>query len=375
MPSRDVLLNAKMLIMRLISVIIPCYNEAATIAEVVERVQEVKLPKDWQKEIIIVDDGSRADTVAVLRTLEKDARVIYREKNSGKGAVVKEGLRVANGDFCVIQDADLELDPAEYIDLFQPILSNTAEAVFGYRVLSLGKASKIPYLFYGGGLLSLLFNVVFGTRLRDIPCCYKLFPRRCISALLATPSEDFVFDAVEMTYVINRECSIAQIPVTYRPRSRAEGKKLRMEHGMQCVVAIILLRLGLHHSPITNEIGRISRFLLVGSISILINLSILYILTEYGNVWYLASSALAFGISYIISFLFHKFWTFKNKNVRATIYQFPLHLSLALFNLLLNTVLLFILVEWVHVWYVLAQASAAIVIAVNSFIISRKIFS
>ncbi len=359
--------------MRTLSVIIPCYNEAGTIAEVVDKVQRTSLPKDWQKEIIIVDDGSGKETIAVLRTLEGSAHIIYRQKNSGKGAVVKEGLRVARGDYCIIQDADLELDPIQYVDLLQPILRREAEAVFGYRILADQHSGK-PILFYGGKLLSLFFNILFLTRFRDIPCCYKLFPKKCIPTLLQTPSEDFVFDAVELTYVIHRMCTVVQVPVMYRPRSRAQGKKLRFEHGLQCVVAIILLRLGLHHSPVTNEIERISRFLIVGTLSVLINLAVLYTITEYARVWYLASSVIAYCISYGINFTLHKFWTFRNTDVRAILYQLPLHLSLALFNLSLNTIIMYALVEWGGVWYVLAQIIAAVIIAINSFLISRKIF-
>jgi glycosyltransferase involved in cell wall biosynthesis len=358
-----------------LSVIIPCYNEAPTIAAVVEKVQQSTLPSGWQKEIIVVDDGSGADTVAVLRTIEDRARVIYRQKNSGKGAVVKEGLRHATGDYCIIQDADLELSPAEYRDLFRPIIQGEAEAVFGYRILAARKASSTPMLFYGGFFLSLLYDIAFLTQLRDIPCCYKLFPRRCIPALIETPSEDFVFDAVELTYVIQHECSVVQVPVSYSPRSRAQGKKLRFEHGVQCVVAIILLRLGLHRSPITLDMGRIARFLIAGGATTFVSLTTLYLFTEYAHVWYLGSSAIAFVVSYLVNFSLQKFWTFKNMGAKAIRYQLPFHLSLALCNFALNTLLLFTLVEWAHVWYLLAQVLAAIVIAIDSFYFSRKIFS
>jgi len=233
-----------------LSIIIPCYNEAATVAKVVAKVAATPLPAGWRKEIIVVDDGSGGETRSALERLREEEfpaplRIIYRGRNNGKGAAVKDGLRIAEGDYCLIQDADLELDPDQYQDLLQPIIAGEAEATFGYRVLAANDAPKNAVLFYGGRIISLLFNIAFGTKLRDIPCCYKLFPRTCIAALLEAPSDDFVFDAIEMTYAINRECSVAQVPIAYRPRSRAQGKKIRIKHGLRCAIAIVLLRLGL----------------------------------------------------------------------------------------------------------------------------------
>jgi len=340
----------------------------------VEKVQQAELPAGWEREIIVVDDGSGPETVAVLHTIEDRAHIIYRPQNNGKGAVVKAGLQAAQGDYCIIQDADLELDPSQYHKLFEPLLEGKAEAVFGYRILE-KQGSVTPMLFYGGLLLSFLYDIAFFTRFRDIPCCYKLFPRRCIPALLETPSEDFVFDAVELTYVIEQQCSVAQVPVVYRPRSRAQGKKLKFEHGVQCIVAIVLLRLGLHKSPIAFDMGRISRFVIAGAITAFVNLGTLYTLTEYVHVWYLFSSIAAFIVSYSINFSLQKFWTFKNSDTHAIRYQLPLHVSLALFNLLFNTMLIFIFVEWARLWYVAAQIIAAVIIALDSFYFSRKIFS
>jgi dolichol-phosphate mannosyltransferase len=360
---------------RVLSVIIPCYNEAATIALVVEKVGAAPLPQSWSKEIIVVDDGSGESTKEALRTLPSSVRVIHLEKNSGKGAAVKAGLAQATGDYCIIQDADLELDPNEFGILLQPVAEDTADVVCGYRVLGEVHEPVSPTFFYGGQLLTLLFNIVFGTRFKDIPSCYKVFPRSMVPELLATPSNDFVFDAVELTYVLSAAKRITQVPVHYYPRTRAQGKKLRIEHGMQCVVAVIMLRIGMHHSPLAKEMGRIARFLIAGSVNVLTNLLVLYVLTEYVHLWYLASSIISFGVSYLVSFSLQKFWTFKSSNPHALWYQLPLHLSLALGNLLLNTFLLYMLVEVAHVWYLLAQILVALIIAVDSFIISRKIFS
>jgi glycosyltransferase involved in cell wall biosynthesis len=356
----------------MLSVLIPCYNEAATVGEVVRRVRAAALPDGWTREIIVVDDGSGPETRAVLKTLEHRARVVYRERNGGKGAAVKEGLARAAGDYCIVQDADLELDPDDYGVLAAPIAAGDAEVAFGYRVIANGAS---PALFYGGRLLSLLFNAVFLTALRDIPSCYKLFPRAYIPALRAMPSDDFVFDAIEMTYVLGRGARVAQVPVRYYPRTHSAGKKLRAEDGMKSAVAILLVRTGLYRLPIAREIGRIARFLISGALTVLVNLAVLYAVTEYGHVWYLTSSVIAFCVSYVVNFGLQKFWTFRHAGLREIRYQLPLHLTLAIANLALNTGILFALVEWFHIWYVFAQVIAAIIIAIDSFVLSKKIFA
>lgn len=364
-----------------LSIIIPCYNEAATIAEVVAKVAAAPLPSGWGREIIVVDDGSGDETRAALEGLDEKefsapVRVVYRGKNGGKGAAVKDGLRLAAGDYCVIQDADLEVDPIQYTDLLQPILTGEAQATFAYRVLAAPGAPKNTVLFYGGKLVSSLFNIAFGTRLRDIPCCYKLFPRRCIPALLEAPSENFVFDAIEMTYVINRECSVVQVPVTYRPRSRAQGKKIRIRHGLQCVIAIVLLRTGFRRRVLDPGLSRLVRYLFTGLITVACNLGALFVLTEWTHLYYLASSVGAFVFSYCVNFSLHKFWTFRSPDIKKISRQLPLHLSLALINLVFNTLLVYLGVEYLHLSYLVAQAAAMAIIAGESFfLLSRVVFN
>lgn len=360
---------------RTLSVIIPCYNEAETIAKVVEKVKGAPLPPEWQREIIIIDDGSKKDTLDVLRTLEDSAHIIYQEKNSGKGGAVKRGLRAATGDYGIIQDGDLELDPGQFRELLQPLIRENAQAVFGYRVLASRDHLASPVLFYGGRFISILFNLAFGSKYHDIPCCYKIFPRSCIPALLNTPNNDFVFDAIELTHLIDRQCTVAQVPVVYRPRSRTQGKKLRIRHGLYCAIAILLLRFNMLSSPIDREVSRFVRYLVSGVVTVLSTVGFLYILTEWLQIWYLAASVVAFTASYCINFFLHKFWTFKERSLAGASLQLPLHLGLSLINLALNTLIVFILVEYFHLWYLLAQIIAAGVIALESFLLlSRFIF-
>jgi glycosyltransferase involved in cell wall biosynthesis len=358
---------------RTLSVIIPCYNEAATIGEVVARVQRAPLPPGWQREVIVVDDGSGPETKEALRSLESAVRLVYRPQNGGKGAAVKDGLRVARGDFCLIQDADLELDPAQYGELLAPVVAGSADTVFGYRVLHAGTGR--PALFYGGLLLTRLFNLVFFTKFRDIACAYKVMPRGKLSKVLALPSDDFVFDSIELTHALGLGQTVAQVPVVYTPRSKAGGKKLTPVDGVRCALALGLLRIGLYRPGIARETGNIARFLFAGAAAVAVHLGVLFGLVELYGVGYLTASVGGFLSGYLASFVLQKFWTFKDRRIYAISYQLPLHFGLALFNLGLNVVLMLALVEGAGLWYLAAQLCTTSVVMVVSYLVSRMIFS
>ena len=238
---------------RLLSVIIPCFNEASTIEQIVRAVAKVQLPKGWRKEIIVVDDGSAAQTRDALRRIETTQvpdeevplTVISKEKNEGKGSAIKAGLRRVRGEYIIIQDADLEYDPNDYAALLAPIVDGRANSVFGSRTL---QDNNVPYsaiYFYGGLLVTKLFNLAFGTHLTDIATCYKVFSRKHIPALLASPHQDFVFDAMDITHVLATSGTVLEVPVRYSARTKAGGKKLSWKHGAKIVFAILKKRLTL----------------------------------------------------------------------------------------------------------------------------------
>ncbi|QQG37885.1 MAG: bifunctional glycosyltransferase family 2/GtrA family protein [Candidatus Kaiserbacteria bacterium] len=359
-----------------LSVIVPCYNESATVEGVVERVGHAALPSSWSKEIIIVDDGSDVATKAALARLEaKPAapRVLTHEKNGGKGAAIKTGLRAATGDYVVIQDADSEYDPSEFSSLLAPIIEGSADSVFGSRVL---KDNNVPYnavYFYGGLLVTAVFNLLFWKRLTDIATCYKLFHRSHIPALLSASHDDFVFDAVDLTLELVSTGRVVEVPIRYSARSKATGKKLNWLHGIEILIALVLARAGIRPGR-RASFARVVRFLISGGLATVVNLAALYFFTERIGIWYVFSSGLAFIVAFGVSFTTQKYWTFRSMDASKIRRQLPRHLSVAVFNLFLDMGLVFVFVEYFGVWYLLAQVIAGIAISVESFLLFRRIY-
>jgi glycosyltransferase involved in cell wall biosynthesis len=356
-----------------LSIIVPCYNEAATLARVIERVESSALPPGWEKEIIVVDDGSTDETRDVMRNLAGEGRIraLFHAHNRGKGAAVKSGLVVAEGEYILIQDADMEYDPADYATLVNAL--KEGGSVFGSR--NLGR-NNVPYsaaYFYGGLLVTKLFNLLFGTRLSDIASCYKLFPRRFIPTLLRSGHDDFVFDAVDITLLLVSSGHIAEVPIAYAARSKQGGKKLNWVHGIEIVFALLFARLGVgleHRSRAT----KLSRFLISGTIAAIVHVGTLYILAEYVGIWYLLASSGAFVVAFAVSFTMQKFWTFHDKDKAKVKRQLPQHFMVASVNFWLNIGLMYLFVEYAGVWYILAQLMSSSLIAVESFLLFRLIF-
>ncbi|MDP3727232.1 MAG: glycosyltransferase [bacterium] len=232
--------------MRTLSIVIPVYNEAASIRQVLRTVGLADTGP-FAKEIIIVDDGSTDGTREVLRSLEGDSRyrITYHDRNNGKGAALKTGFALATGEYVLIQDADLEYDPADYPALLAPVLTDRADIVFGSRNLGSNNVPFSAVYFYGGRITTLVFNVLFKTAFTDIHTCYKLFPARLIPEILRLPGDDFVFDAIELTKALFSGGRIEEVPIRYRARGRQEGKKLNWRHGVRCLLAMLKIRLGL----------------------------------------------------------------------------------------------------------------------------------
>jgi glycosyltransferase involved in cell wall biosynthesis len=211
--------------MKKLSIIIPCYNEEKTIEELLNKVIDVQLPENWKKEIIVVDDGSTDNTKNILKKYKDKVKIIFKNKNEGKGAALKEGLKNATGDYILIQDADLEYDPNDYIKLLEPINKNEAQIVIGVR-----KFNNFNLFYVGGKLLTKIFNFFIGSSFSDNATCYKLFPRKLIPQILKYKENDFSFDNVCLSYELFKSgLKIKEIKINYNPRK--EGKKIKIKDG------------------------------------------------------------------------------------------------------------------------------------------------
>jgi glycosyltransferase involved in cell wall biosynthesis len=219
-----------------LSIIIPCYNEHSTIAELIERVRAVPL----EKQIIVVDDGSTDGTRDVLTEQARggDVEVHFQPRNRGKGAAVQQGLRHVSGDVVVIQDADLEYDPSDYPILLRPIQTGKAKVVYGSRFIGEHKAMYFWHSL-GNRLLTLLTNILFDTTLTDMETCYKVFTAD-IAGKLRLREPRWGFDPEITAQILKMGHRIYEVPISYAGREYYEGKKITWRDG--AVVLGVLLR-------------------------------------------------------------------------------------------------------------------------------------
>jgi len=222
-----------------LSVLIPVHNEEKTLKDIIKKVQRISI----EKEIIIVDDGSTDGTRGLLRELERqdNIRVIYQNQNRGKGAAIRTAIPFVTGDVTIIQDADLEYNPNDYLKLIEPIKTDNTKVVYGSRFLN--KQNKHSYLrYYLGGLtLSLLTNLLYFQKLTDEPTCYKVFDSQLLKSL-NLKCQKFEFCPEVTAKVAKRGIVIKEIPISYYPRSIAEGKKIRWRDGFKAIWTLIKYR-------------------------------------------------------------------------------------------------------------------------------------
>jgi len=223
---------------KLLSVIIPVYNESSTIAEVIEKVSNVALA--IEKEIIVVDDGSTDGTVEALeQSREKVTHAYLTPVNIGKGAAVRIGLTMAKGDIILIQDADLELDPNEFCDLIKPILDGRTSVVYGSRFLKQNAVPRIRQL--ANYVLTRTTNLFFRTKLTDMETAYKVFTREAADKLRLT-SNRFEIEPEITAQLAILGYDIVEVPISYRPRTSLEGKKIKWKDGVKAFWTLVKFR-------------------------------------------------------------------------------------------------------------------------------------
>jgi glycosyltransferase involved in cell wall biosynthesis len=241
-----------------LTIIIPVYNEAATLAEILCRVRQVDItvqldfgpyshldqPVRLDKEIILVDDGSQDGSRAIVQAEESSGlvRAFYHDRNQGKGAAVRTGLEHATGDFILVQDADLEYDPREYRTLVQPLLEGKAKVVYGSRFR--GGPTKAMFFSHmlGNRFLTLVTNVLFDTIITDMETCYKCF---CAELIQNIPlrARGFEFEPEVTAKVLKRGHRIYEVPISYTGREFEEGKKITWRDGFKALWTLLKYRL------------------------------------------------------------------------------------------------------------------------------------
>ena len=225
-----------------ISFLVPSYNERATILEVLDRVEALGL----DRQIVVVDDGSTDGTSELLREWEagRDGVVVIRQENRGKGAAIRAAIPYIDGDIAVIQDADLEYDPADVPALVEPIEQGMADVVFGSR-LSGGRPQR-AYLFWhlvGNRFLSLLTGLLYNTTLSDMETGYKAF-RSDVLRSLDLRQDDFSIEPEITAKVCKQKLRIYQLPISYYGRTYEEGKKITWRDGFKAIWVLLRVRIG-----------------------------------------------------------------------------------------------------------------------------------
>ena len=225
---------------RLISIVVPVFNEARTVAAVIERLLAIDLPAP--REILVVNDGSTDGTREVLDgiTPRPELRIIHAAKNGGKGSAIRIGFAQATGTIVAIQDADLELDPAQLAELVQPIIDGRSRVVYGSRFLA-GRPDAPWLSIVANQVLTGVTNLLFGGRLTDMETCYKLMTAE-IAKSLNLESNRFDIEPEITAKLLRDGHTILELPIRFEPRSRAQGKKIGWKDGVRAIQVLVKYR-------------------------------------------------------------------------------------------------------------------------------------
>ncbi len=220
-----------------LSVVIPVYNEAKTIRQILDKVDAVDV--GIEKEIVLVDDCSSDGTREILKEL-KQYKVIFHEVNKGKGASVRTGIENSKGDIIIIQDADLEYDPNDYVKLLKPILNGDTKVVYGSRFLG-REPTEILSHYIGNKLLTFITNLLYNSKITDMETCYKVFRREILNGI-TLKSNRFEFEPEITSKILKKGYKIMEIPINYKVRGYDEGKKITILDGVSALYYIIKYR-------------------------------------------------------------------------------------------------------------------------------------
>ena len=222
-----------------LSIIIPAYNEENTILNVLKAVKKVRLSAE--KEIIVIDDCSKDGTKGILEKInDKEIKVYFHKTNKGKGAAIRTGLKQATGEFVIIHDADLEYDPEEFKLLIEEARRRKAKAVYGSRFKGKNKRSYFSY-YFGNIFLSFLTSILYFSRISDMETCYKFVERKLLLSLNLKANK-FDIEPEITAKLLKKGIKIYEIPISYKPRSIKQGKKIRWRDGFYAILTLLRYR-------------------------------------------------------------------------------------------------------------------------------------
>ena len=224
-----------------LSILIPSYNEEKTIIQIIQKIIDCNIDS-FEKEIIVIDDGSTDNTINLIKNI-KDIKLIINNKNIGKGASIKKGIELSTGDLIIIQDADLEYDPNDYLNLILPFKNKNVSVVYGSRRLKKNNHFSYFSFYIGGILLTYLVNILFpfSKNISDEPTCYKIFRSGLIKNIKIN-SNGFEICPEITVKILKKGYDIYEVPISYYPRSKSEGKKINWLDGIIAIYTIIKYR-------------------------------------------------------------------------------------------------------------------------------------
>jgi len=221
-----------------LSLIIPVYNEEKTLGEILGKVIKVRFP--IKREIIVVDDCSQDNSLKIAKKFEKkykEIKLIKHKKNKGKGAALRTGIKKATGTIIGIQDSDLEYNPEEIVYLIKPLLKNECKVVYGSRFINKYKYKKNKF-YYGNRILSLITSILYMRKITDMETCYKFF-RKEVLERIKLKSKRFDIEPEITAKIIKRGYKIKEIPISYKPRTEKQGKKIKTKDGLVAIYTLL----------------------------------------------------------------------------------------------------------------------------------------
>ncbi len=221
-----------------LSILVPVYNEENHIKKVLESILKVKFPVTY--EIIVVNDGSTDGSLDEIKKVKSNKiKVISYTKNIGKGYAIQQGLKLAKADFFIIQDADFEYDPKEIPKLIKHLIKNQCDVVFGTRFIKCNQHNIIYY--FGNQIITQTANLLYNRKFTDVTTCYKAFTKK-VKQKLCLKEKGFGFETEFTNYVCKNNFKIKEIPITFKPRSRKQGKKIRLKDGFVMLSKLFFYR-------------------------------------------------------------------------------------------------------------------------------------